>query len=596
MERRSLSYKPENIATVVMSRLNVNHFLPAIQREFVWTPGQICRLFDSLMRGYPVSAFLFWELKPENRDQWEVYRFIEHARQGGVHNQIANTAGVQQLTLVLDGQQRLTALSIGLRGFYETKKKYMAYSNPNAWMKRRLYLDLFKDPKTDEDDGDEGGMRYGFQFLEEEPKNGLERHWFKVARVLDFDSRDDFDEFRMQELESLPQEVTKGQMMVFERNLDKLYRAVWENQAIWYYTEHDQNYDRVLDIFVRANAGGTTLTKSDLLLSTVIAKWRDLNAREEIYGLVDRVNGELTRKNALDKDFVMKSCLVLSDLSVAYRVQNFNNENLEIIRGKWPKIKAAIERGVDLGNTFGVDRDTLTSQNALIPVIYYLYRLDGPTLQGSTPFEVANAAAVRRWLLSAMLNNVFSGSSDNVLRDVRQVIAERLAAGERDFPVEAIERRLAASGRSARFDGYAADEVLSIAYGKRRTFLALSLLYDRTNWGTLEYHQDHVFPRSLFTDENFRAAGVPADRWDHYRELRDRLGNLELLLAHENEEKSNKAFGEWISTRDQTFRQTHLIPEEDALLDLGRFDEFVEAREALIRERLRGVLSEEQEG
>ena len=35
MERRSLSYKPENIATVVMSRLNVNHFLPAIQREFV---------------------------------------------------------------------------------------------------------------------------------------------------------------------------------------------------------------------------------------------------------------------------------------------------------------------------------------------------------------------------------------------------------------------------------------------------------------------------------------------------------------------------------------------------------------------------------
>jgi hypothetical protein len=89
---------------------------------------------------------------------------------------------------------------------------------------------------------------------------------------------------------------------------------------------------------------------------------------------------------------------------------------------------------------------------------------------------------------------------------------------------------------------------------------------------------------------------VPVDRWDHYRELRDRLGNLELLLAHENEEKSDKAFGEWISTRDQTFRQTHLIPEEDELLDLRRFDKFVEAREVLIRERLQGVLSGEQEG
>lgn len=590
-----MSYKPENIATVVMHRLNVNHFLPAIQREFVWTPEQICRLFDSLMRGYPVSSFLFWELKPENRDQWEVYRFIEHAKEDGVHNEIANTTGVQQLTLVLDGQQRLTALSVGLRGFYETRKFRGWRNNPDAWVKRRLYLDLFKDPRTDEE-GNEGGMRYGFQFLGGEPENGLEHHWFRVGRVLDFDGRDAFDEFRMQLLEGLPQEVTKGQMMVFERNLDRLYRAVWENQTIWYYTELDQNYDRVLDIFVRANAGGTTLTKSDLLLSTVIAKWRDMNAREEIYGLVDRVNGELTRKNALDKDFVMKSCLVLSDLSVAYRVQNFNNENLETIRGRWPKIKAAMERGVDLANTYGVDRDTLTSQNALIPIIYYLYRLDGATLQGSTPFEVENARAVRRWLLAAMLNNVFSGSSDNVLRDVRQVISERFANGEKDFPVEAIERKLAGSGRSARFDEYAADEVLSIAYGKRRTFLALSLLYDRTAWGTLEYHQDHIFPRSLFADETLRAAGVPADKWDRYRELRDRLGNLELLLAHENEEKSDKDFGEWIRTRDRTFKQTHLIPEDAALLELGRFDEFVQAREALIRERLRGVLSGGRDG
>ncbi len=32
--------------------------LPAIQREFVWGPGQICRLFDSLMQGYPFGTFL----------------------------------------------------------------------------------------------------------------------------------------------------------------------------------------------------------------------------------------------------------------------------------------------------------------------------------------------------------------------------------------------------------------------------------------------------------------------------------------------------------------------------------------------------------
>ena len=36
--------------------------LPAIQREFVWRPEQICRLFDSLMQGYPFGTFLYWRV------------------------------------------------------------------------------------------------------------------------------------------------------------------------------------------------------------------------------------------------------------------------------------------------------------------------------------------------------------------------------------------------------------------------------------------------------------------------------------------------------------------------------------------------------
>ena len=36
------------------------YVLPAIQREFVWSPKQICMLFDSVMQGYPFGEFLFW--------------------------------------------------------------------------------------------------------------------------------------------------------------------------------------------------------------------------------------------------------------------------------------------------------------------------------------------------------------------------------------------------------------------------------------------------------------------------------------------------------------------------------------------------------
>ena len=96
--------------------MNRQYFLPAIQREFVWKQEQIVQLFDSIMRGYPISSFLFWSVNPENRDKWQVYKFIERARQGGTHNELVNTDGVANLVLALDGQQRLTSLMIGLRG------------------------------------------------------------------------------------------------------------------------------------------------------------------------------------------------------------------------------------------------------------------------------------------------------------------------------------------------------------------------------------------------------------------------------------------------------------------------------------------------
>ncbi len=123
-----MGYRSESIATAIKA-LNDQYFLPAIQREFVWKPEQIISLFDSIMRGYPISSFLFWQLKEENRSKWEVYRFIENAKQG-THNELANTDGVHQMMLVLDGQQRLTSLLVGLKGTYTIKIKYRRWHDP----------------------------------------------------------------------------------------------------------------------------------------------------------------------------------------------------------------------------------------------------------------------------------------------------------------------------------------------------------------------------------------------------------------------------------------------------------------------------------
>ena len=91
------------------------------------------------MRGYPISSFLFWELKPENRDKWQVYEFLEKAQHGGTHNQLASTDGVTSLSLVLDGQQRLTSLIVGLRGtLHGQEEMHKRWDNPEAWSAQRL--------------------------------------------------------------------------------------------------------------------------------------------------------------------------------------------------------------------------------------------------------------------------------------------------------------------------------------------------------------------------------------------------------------------------------------------------------------------------
>jgi uncharacterized protein with ParB-like and HNH nuclease domain len=56
-EQRDMGYKAETVSATV-SHFNFNFFLPAIQREFVWSTDKVIQLFDSLMRGYPITARL----------------------------------------------------------------------------------------------------------------------------------------------------------------------------------------------------------------------------------------------------------------------------------------------------------------------------------------------------------------------------------------------------------------------------------------------------------------------------------------------------------------------------------------------------------
>lgn len=110
---------PLTIKEVIENIHRKKYILPAIQREFVWSTDQVERLFDSLMQGYPVGSFLFWYVNKEKSKTFQFYEFIrEYYEKHNRHNPIADISGEEDIIAILDGQQRLMSMYIGLRGSY----------------------------------------------------------------------------------------------------------------------------------------------------------------------------------------------------------------------------------------------------------------------------------------------------------------------------------------------------------------------------------------------------------------------------------------------------------------------------------------------
>lgn len=577
-----MSYKSDTIASI-LPRINTSFFLPALQREFVWTSGQICALFDSLMRRYPISSFLLWHVPGESRDDVEAYEFLHTVNEFGNRARMARVGSNSDLTFVLDGQQRLTALLVGLQGtFYARRTKSGKGARTNV--SKKLFLDLLHDGREPDAEGE---VYYKFEFYDYEPTVlRANSYWFEVRKILRLQSKTDLEQLVERQIKAIRdmRSLSTQQANVVSHNLTRLYDSVITEETISYHTEIDADHERILEIFVRANSGGTQLSKSDLLLSTLTLHWGTENAREEINRFVEELNNDLTRKNKLNKDFVMKSCLVLLNLPVAYRVSSFTKDTCTRIKHNWHEIRDATLRAVDAANAFGIDEANLTSANALIPISYYLYHQNGLTLRGESSYEVTNAARVRVWLLSALLNRVLSGSSDTMLTKLRDAL-QRHSIPRGDFPVAALDEAVRTAGRISATSEDALENVMEIEYGDSTCFLALSLLYDERNWGTIQYSIDHLFSRDSFKKP------VP----DHLRELRDDFGNLALVIGNENSGKNSIPLAQWLSTRTPEYLTRHLIPEDPSLWQIANYEQFLIERRKLIRNRLKKVFGTQDE-
>ncbi len=591
------------IAEAVREIQQENYLLPAIQREIVWKRDQITDLFDSALQGYPIGTFLYWDIADENRDQYKMYGFIQDyittTKYINTNAQTRNSEvvpdGSGDLKLVLDGQQRLSSFYIGLKGTYTYKQPYKWYRNENAWNKSRLYLNITSNPNEELEEGGDRNTRYEFSFLPVDDYEGRvvtrgDDLWLRAGAILNYPKHEEQEDLvhEIQNESVEPDDVERRRHV--GSNIRALWRAVHDKSYITYFEEKEQDIDRVLEIFIRTNDGGTQLQKSDLLLSIATANWTKYDAREELTSFVDHLNTQLPATNNYGKDFLLKSCLVLSDLPVRYRVGQFNRENVSKIEDEWPEIKEAIETAATLINQFGINEKTLTSRNAVIPIAYYFKETGVTTdeLRRNDETYYRTKQDIKKWLLTSLLNGTFSGNADTVLRTVREVIQE--TDGDA-FPLEEINEEVAELNKIVGFTDEIAENVLEYTKGSKRTFLALSLQYPEHDWGSVQPHQDHIFPAKRLGEDHLREEGFSEDKIKTFTKERDKLANLQLLTEGENTSKQDTSFEAWVTDQNEGFYDRHFIPKDPEYHRLENFDEFVERRREMIKEHLQSVLS-----
>lgn len=577
-----------------------DYLLPAIQRKFVWSSHQICVLFDSIMRGYPINTFMMWEIKDDGiKNDYKFYEFLKSycQRFSEENPHVATNASYKDFRAVIDGQQRLTSLYIGLCGTY-------AYKKPRVWWPstrddkvlppRKLYLDL-KAPLESEDD--ESLMYYNFRFLtDRQYKDSLAaetpaHHWLCMHEILRYPHHESSDDVLLEVV--MPELERRGlSTNTFARKtLLKVYDVIRSQRIIHYFNENSQQIDHVLDVFIRTNSGGTKLDFSDLLMSIAVAHW-DGDFRKELDDLTQHIHQNTEMGFYIERDWLLKTCLMLTEADVRFKVRNFKGEQVARIQQEWPEIKECITETFRLVRRFGITPQSLTSRNAVIPICYYLYK---KCSSGEPLFRKINnlakcheqRAVISQWFYMALLKGVFGGQADSILSSMRDVLVKHLT--DDTFPLPAIIERYKATNKDLRFDEETLDKLLETQHGEGRCRALLHLLFPEMNVSEV-FHIDHLHPRASFDKKLLNKASFLQDDEQLMAFYRNpvhwnAIPNLHLLNHSQNLAKKDRPLKEWLSDQN-----VHLTPSdlliENVDLEFTSFKAFYLARREALKQRL----------
>lgn len=524
--------------------LNDKYFMPNIQRPFVWldkpSDKQIENLFDSLLKNYPIGTFLIWEMdESEVPDDIILERFQRDYDTANTQNETCkkDKIGNYPISLILDGQQRLTALYIGFEGSYTKTSE----TTGNKTVKE-LYVNLDKEPQENNPED-----KYEFEFLtdaEFKQKDDKGEHWFKCKDIKKYDSL---------------------QIKKFDNTAYKILTSLYDlyhnynGREIPVQILKQASSEDAVEVFTRVNSKGRSLDKSDILMSFIIAKFKNEDIKKSIYKKVEDWQENFP---SFSVDKFLNICMLLTSehAEARYRVDDFTTKRIALIENKWTKIIKSVDKAIDKLIAFGYQKQEIYT-NIIACLAFYYYK---------NKKHPKDSNAILNFIQRMQLSGFFGRSTNSQLTKIAQIINNVNSFSE---VLENLSEDLTIS------DDKIQSVVKEAKYGQASALAVLQLIFDNLNYEHTKFHIDHIYPRNGKDNMSLK-------RKNH-------LFNLEIIDLSQNEDKKDKNPQEWLdntygkcSELQKQFKKEHYLP-LDMELTWDNIENFEEARKQILIEKLR---------
>lgn len=358
---------PSKVGDLLIDVINGKIDLPDLQRPFVWPNSKVRDLLDSMRKGYPIGYIMLWE-SPDG---------FTNKRQIGENAK----AYPEAKDLVIDGQQRLTALLGAIKGIKVKDSKY-----------RERNIKIAFNPQT-------GEFQVWSQAYERNPEwiNAIseifavdekEHNVAKLRRRYIMrvnENRDKNEKPRISEDEEIDIENNINTLLNLNSYLLPTFRI--KSKA----SEED-----VADIFVRVNSGGQKLTEKNFIETLLAVYDNEIHDKINTFCRESRIPADGTAYNQIIQ--VDPVHLIRASVGIAFRRARLRYAYM-LMRGKdlqtgvfseetrdknLNKFRSALDIVIDLNNWHaymnliadaGYLRGSLISSSNAIIFAYIFYLL-----------------------------------------------------------------------------------------------------------------------------------------------------------------------------------------------------------------------------